>query len=201
MNLIDFSSKKFWIFDMDGTLTIPLHDFVALRKELGIPLTEDILTFINSQEMENRLVLHNRLSEIEYKIALHGKALPGCKNFLGKLVNTGCKLGIVTRNSIKNTDVTLKAADLLSYFEEDAIKTRESSLPKPSPDALHQLLSYWRASAEEAVMVGDYIHDISARVAAGMTTVFFDSHGKNEWAEFADLTVTSWKQFLNLMEK
>ena len=29
--------RKHWIFDLDGTLTIAVHDFNAIRKELGIP--------------------------------------------------------------------------------------------------------------------------------------------------------------------
>ncbi|MBP42781.1 MAG: HAD family hydrolase, partial [Deltaproteobacteria bacterium] len=29
--------RKHWIFDLDGTLTVAVHDFDAIRKELGIP--------------------------------------------------------------------------------------------------------------------------------------------------------------------
>ena len=29
--------RKNWIFDLDGTLTVAVHDFDAIRKELGIP--------------------------------------------------------------------------------------------------------------------------------------------------------------------
>lgn len=188
------SDKKNWIFDMDGTLTVPMHDFVAMRKVLGCPLDQDILSFIDSQEKDKREEILRRLEEIEYDIALKGEALPGCVEFLELLLKNGCKLGVVTRNTILNTKATLKSAGLLKYFEKEAIKTRECAVPKPEPDALHQLLDLWRGSADKSVMVGDYKHDINAGVAAGMTTVFFDSHGLNEWNGLADITVSSWKE-------
>lgn len=195
MNLLN---KKYWIFDMDGTLTFPMHDFVAMRKELGCPLDQDILSFIESQEENKKKALHQQLEKIEYEIALKGKALPGCKEFLAKLLSRGCSLGVVTRNTIVNTEATLKSAGLIKFFRNDAIKTRECTIPKPEPDALHQLIKLWNGSMDEAVMVGDYKHDINAGVAAGMTTVFFDSHGLNEWESLADITVSNWNELFNL---
>lgn len=192
------SDKKYWIFDMDGTLTVPMHDFVAMRKVLGCPLDVDILTFIDALEKDKSEVVLRKLEEIEYDIALKGEALPGCIEFLELLLKNGCKLGVVTRNTILNTEATLKSAGLLKYFEKEAIKTRECSIPKPEPDALHQLLDLWKGSSEEAVMVGDYKHDINAGAAAGMATVFFDSHGLNEWESLADITVSTWKELYNL---
>ena len=41
------SKKKFWIFDMDGTLTHAVHDFPTIKRELGLPLDLDILTGIS----------------------------------------------------------------------------------------------------------------------------------------------------------
>ena len=32
-----------WLFDMDGTLTIAMHDFDAMRAELGLPVGVPIL--------------------------------------------------------------------------------------------------------------------------------------------------------------
>lgn len=196
--MIDLSNKKYWIFDMDGTLTVPMHDFVAMRNDLGIPQDQDILTFIDSQCEIKKIELHKRLEEIEYQIALKGEALPGCNEFLKVLRDRECSLGVVTRNTILNTEETLKAAGLSEYFEVNAIKTRECTLPKPEPDALNQLLNLWNGNAKDAVMVGDYKHDIKAGSAAGMTTVFFDSHGLSEWKELADITVKSWAELSKL---
>ena len=32
-----------WVFDLDGTLTLAVHDFAAIRRHLGIPAQADIL--------------------------------------------------------------------------------------------------------------------------------------------------------------
>ena len=37
------SHCQYWIFDLDGTLTIAVHDFDAIRDELGLPAGEPIL--------------------------------------------------------------------------------------------------------------------------------------------------------------
>ncbi|HIN00314.1 MAG TPA: HAD family hydrolase, partial [Deltaproteobacteria bacterium] len=34
--------RKYWIFDLDGTLTVAVHDFNAIRNELGIPAGQPI---------------------------------------------------------------------------------------------------------------------------------------------------------------
>ena len=35
-----------WVFDMDGTLTVAVHDFAAIRVALDIPAEHDILTHL-----------------------------------------------------------------------------------------------------------------------------------------------------------
>ena len=37
---------KHWVFDMDGTLTVAVHDFAAIRVALQIPPEDDILTHL-----------------------------------------------------------------------------------------------------------------------------------------------------------
>ena len=38
---------KHWVFDMDGTMTVAVHDFAAIRRALDIPAQDDILTHLN----------------------------------------------------------------------------------------------------------------------------------------------------------
>ena len=58
MNAYAFKSRfdgyQCWIFDMDGTLTIPQHDFASIRQRLGIPVGEDILAHIDGRPKEDR---------------------------------------------------------------------------------------------------------------------------------------------------
>lgn len=37
------SGRSHWVFDLDGTLTVAVHDFAAIRQELSIPDGCDIL--------------------------------------------------------------------------------------------------------------------------------------------------------------
>lgn len=198
--MIDLKSKKAWIFDMDGTLTVPKHDFMEIMDELGIPYDQDIITFIESKEKTEATRLHRKLDEIEQRIALLGEAQPACITSLRILQKRGCLLGIVTRNNRANTETTLLTAGLIKFFSTDTVMTRESAAPKPKPDALHQLLEHWGVAPSEAVMVGDYKYDIEAGKAASVDTIFFDSHNLSQWSDIADLTVTSWGEILRLID-
>ena len=40
---------RHWVFDMDGTLTIAVHDFAAIRRALEIPEEDDILQNLKQQ--------------------------------------------------------------------------------------------------------------------------------------------------------
>ena len=40
---MDLRERKYWIFDLDGTLTVAVHDFTATRRELDLPPGKPIL--------------------------------------------------------------------------------------------------------------------------------------------------------------
>lgn len=197
---MNIENKKLWIFDMDGTLTIPKHDFIAIMDELGIPYDQDIISFIEAKEKDEAARLHQKLEEIEYHVATLGEAQPDCAKFLQKLVDNGCHLGIITRNNHKNTETTLKAAKLDNFFTQEATVTRECFAPKPAPDAVHHIINLFEATPQEAIMVGDYKYDIEAGIAAGIETIFFDSHGLSQWNDLADMTVTTWKELIDKLQ-
>ena len=45
--MVDLQQQTFWIFDMDGTLTVPAHDFSEARRALNIGAEEDILAALS----------------------------------------------------------------------------------------------------------------------------------------------------------
>lgn len=51
--------KKNWIFDMDGTLTIAIHDFSDIKRQLGLPQDTDILTSLSRLPPEESLEKEN----------------------------------------------------------------------------------------------------------------------------------------------
>lgn len=182
-------ARDHWIFDLDGTLTVAMHDFDAIRAELGLPAGRPILESLAALPAERAAALHRRLDGIELEIARIAQPAAGADDLLGELASDGCRLGIATRNTRAGALVTLRAAGLDRHFAADAIVGRESAAPKPSPAALHLLLGRWRAAADRSVMVGDYLFDLQAGRGAGTTTVYVDPAGAFPFAAHADLLV------------
>ncbi len=92
-------SRKFWIFDLDGTITVAVHDFNAIRKELGIIENMPIVETIRSLPEKQSIPLQNKLNKIEEKIAKKAIPAPGVRNLLESLYRRNYKLGILTLNS------------------------------------------------------------------------------------------------------
>ncbi len=163
---------KYWIFDMDGTLTIPKHDFVEIRKILGIPQDSDILSFIDAALPSKKTYLNQKLQEIEREIALQAEVSPDALELLQYLQESAKPCGVLTRNTKDFAMLTLQRAGLLQFFPIDCILGRDSSAAKPSPEGIEKLLSRWGGKPAETVMIGDDINDILAGNAAGCSSVY-----------------------------
>lgn len=181
--------RKFWIFDMDGTLTVPAHDFDAIRDALGLPQGRPILEQLAELPRERARDLRDQLEQIELEIARRARPHRGAPELLAHLIEAGAVLGIVTRNTHRNALETLKTCGLSVHFDPRNILGRESCDPKPSADGIRTLLGFWHANPEEAVMVGDYRFDIESGKEAGTATICIDADGTKEWAELADRVV------------
>lgn len=188
--------RKHWIFDLDGTLTKPVHDFEEIRRMLGIPAGRGILEWLASLSERERVPLVEALDRHEYDLAKRAEAAEGAAAVLHALSRTGCHLGIVTRNNARNVERTLRAAGLEEFFAPQSIMTRDNARPKPDPDGIYQLLDLWRAATATAVMVGNHRHDLAAGRAAGVSTVHVDTEGVFEWADLADVRVLSLLELL-----
>src|SRR5512133_3333156 len=92
-------SKRNWIFDLDGTLTKPVHDFTFICRELSIPDRSDILGHLDTLEPFEAAVRHARLSEIELELARGAEAADGALALIESLGFLGYRVGILTRNS------------------------------------------------------------------------------------------------------
>ena len=58
-------SIRHWVFDMDGTLTVAVHDFAAIRVALDIPAQDDILTHLAALPAAEAAAKHAWLLEHE----------------------------------------------------------------------------------------------------------------------------------------
>ena len=189
-----------WVFDLDGTLTLPVHDFAAIRAELGMVENDpDILSYIASLPSAKAAAKHARLMEIEYELSARTAAAPGAERLLGHLLRRGSQVGILTRNTKEIALHTLAMIGLNSYFSPDSVLGREESLPKPHPEGLGKLLDRWGSAPDQAVMVGDYLYDLQVGRAAGAATIHVDSSGAFRWPELADLSVAGLEELANVL--
>lgn len=188
-------ARRCWIFDLDGTLTVPVHDFAAIRSALGMAETDpDILQFLASLPAAEAEARHARLIEIEYELAARTAAAPGAGRLLDQLLRRDARVGILTRNTRDIALHTLDQIGLKGYFTADAILGRDEALPKPHPEGIEKLLTAWGSVAAETVMVGDYLFDLQVGRAAGTATIHVDPSGAFRWPELADLAVATLEE-------
>ena len=196
---VSFDRRDCWIFDMDGTLTVSIHDFDGIKRILGLPIDRPILEALNDLPAAQAAQLHQQLDALELDIAHRATAQVGARELLTKLRppwwrasrSRGAQIGILTRNSKPNAQATLAACGLAEFFPVELILSRHCCPPKPSPDGIWQLLSGWSASPDRSVMVGDYVFDLEAGRRAGSATVYLDPTGEFPWQDRADLPITT----------
>jgi HAD superfamily hydrolase (TIGR01549 family) len=174
-----------WVFDMDGTLTVAVHDFAAIRVALDIPAEHDILTHLAALPAAEAAAKHAWLLEHERDLALASTAATGAVELVRELAERGCRLGILTRNARELAHVTLEATGLADCFPVEHILGRDEAAPKPSPDGLLKIASAWGVAPSELVMVGDYRFDLDCGRAAGARTVLVNLPD-NPWPELVD---------------
>jgi len=146
-----------WVFDLDGTLTVAVHDFAAIRRELEIPAGSDILDHLQSLPPHHAQPLHARLQEIELELAAVTRAAAGALSLLQHLQENGSRLGILTRNTRENALRTLDLVGLGMFFDPAHVLGRDEALPKPDPDGIQRLARVWGTAPGTTVMAGDYL--------------------------------------------
>ncbi|AZL66871.1 MULTISPECIES: HAD family hydrolase [Pseudomonas] len=176
---------RHWVFDMDGTLTVAVHDFAAIREALDIPAEHDILTHLAALPATEAQAKHAWLLEHERDLAIASQASEGAVELVRELAGRGCRLAILTRNARELAHVTLEAIGLADCFPIEHVLGRDEATPKPDPDGLLQIARAWAVAPGEMVMVGDYRFDLDCGRAAGTRTVLVNLPD-NPWPELAD---------------
>jgi len=186
--------RNFWIFDLDGTLTISAHDFEYIRGKLGLEVDAPILEALNAMPEDQAAPLWESLNQMEEYFAGKATLMHGAVEFLQRLRARGAQLAILTRNTMPVVEKTLLACGLSHFFPPEQILDRDSCKPKPSPDGICHLLDYWQADADDTVMVGDYLYDLQAGRGAGVTTIHLDRQGDFAWPEVADICIREFAE-------
>lgn len=182
---MSLSQVRHWVFDMDGTLTLAVHDFPAIKRALEIPLEDDILSHLAALPSEVSAAKHAWLLEHERELALASQPAPGAIELVRELAGRGYRLGILTRNARELAHVTLEAIGLADCFAVEDVLGRDEAPPKPDPGGLLKLARAWDVQPSQMVMVGDYRFDLDCGRAAGTHTVLVNLP-ENPWPELTD---------------
>ena len=198
--LLKIIAARHWVFDLDGTLTLPVHDFSRIRATLGIPDGADILGHLAGLPQDEAQLLHERLDRIERHLVTLTEAASGAGELVEVLSRKGCRLGVLTRNTRQIARLTLEHIGLDRYFPEEVILGRDESTPKPDPEGVRMLASLWGRAPSELVMVGDYLYDLQAGQAAGAATVHVHGDLARRWPEWTDLCVATLGELARLLK-
>jgi HAD superfamily hydrolase (TIGR01549 family) len=190
---MSLSTVRNCVFDMDGTLTVAVHDFAAIRVALGIPPENDILTHLAALPAAEAEAKHAWLLEHERDLAVASTAATGAVELVRELAGRGCQLAILTRNARELAHVTLEAIGLADCFAKELVLGRDEAAPKPSPDGLLKIAQAWDVDPSELVMVGDYRIDLECGRTAGARTVLVNLPD-NPWPELTDWHAADCRQ-------
>ena len=175
---------------MDGTITKFNLDYMNTRqrileeldkKNLRTPDMNDQLSlFIVLGKLKDRLdvntfealrgQVYGYLEEMELKAATDVTLYPGVMETLQKLRSNSLKIGLVTNNGRKGTELTLSRYRLENLF--DAVVTRDDCDDmKPAAEPVLKVLTALNVTPSEAILIGDGVMDIVAARAAGVPSI------------------------------
>jgi HAD superfamily hydrolase (TIGR01509 family) len=185
----DILDRGHWIFDLDGTLTVAIHDFAMIRALLGVPEGVDILGHLEALPEAESQAARGKLGEIEDELAGRTEPAVGALELVQLLHRRGARLGVLTRNTRDNALRTLGRIGLSPYFAPHEVLGRDEALAKPDPDGILKLALAWERHPSALVMVGDYSFDLQTGRAAGAATIHVDPTRTFRWPELTDLAV------------
>lgn len=195
---MSLAEARHWVFDMDGTLTIAVHDFLAIKRALDIPEEDDILHHLAALPAEEAAGKRAWLLDHERELAYAATPAPGARELLHDLRDRGCRLGVLTRNAHELALVTLQAVGMGDCFARDDILGRDEAPPKPDPGGLLHLAAKWDVEPQAMVMVGDFRFDLECAKAAGARGVLVNVPD-NPWPELTDLHARDCRELSRML--
>lgn len=184
---------KGFIFDMDGTVTVPYIDWKSLRASIDATPGMPILDYIESLPPERSAWANEILLQAEREAAVRADMNEGVRELLDYLESKGFRTALVTNNHRHAARIVVERYGL----RFDAVLSREDGRIKPSADLIEKALAALGLSSEETIAVGDGRYDIEACRAAGVRCIYL-THGAPSF-EHAP-AVGSLKDVLALLE-
>jgi HAD superfamily hydrolase (TIGR01509 family) len=180
------------LFDMDGTLTVPMLDFPRIKAEMGIgnrPILETLATLTAASRKTAEAILHRHEIEAAYGSALN----EGCLEVLDWCRFHHIRTAVITRNSRICCDVVMHRHQLAF----DQLITRDDGVFKPDPAPLFLACQRLGVQPQQSWMIGDSTHDVQAGIAANITSVWI-SH--NEAKKFPEKPTYAFPSLFLMLE-
>ena len=177
-------NKPAWIFDLDGTLvdsTKQIGDSInfarnvfgyqelsstVIKELVGLPINYFLKDIGLNQAEEEELILKFR-EILKVEIIRGNQVFPEVKEFLIKLRNQECKLGIATSKPTYLAEMVIKHSSINNLFH--VIQGTENFPAKPDPTCIQKAMAI--LETKDAIMVGDRTEDIQAANAAGIPSI------------------------------
>ena len=183
--MINMKNKSLIIFDWDGTLMDSVGLIVdamryaaekhgltvtdeATKSIIGIALVDAFpMLFPNDSDKYDELLA--TYSEYYVKHCDNDKLFDGIKELIQDLHAQGKTLAIATGKKRKGLQRVLPNSGIEAFFT--VTKTADETAGKPNPLMLQAILSETGKTVEDAVFVGDSIHDIRMANAIQMDSI------------------------------
>ncbi|KAL0392645.1 UNVERIFIED_CONTAM: Haloacid dehalogenase-like hydrolase domain-containing protein [Sesamum radiatum] len=183
------------VFDMDGTLTVPVIDFHAMyRAVLGKeeyvkiksenPSGIDILHHIETWSPDKQKQAYQIIADFEKQGSDRLQIMPGASELCEFLDSRNIKRGLITRNVKEAVDLFhLRFGMIFS-----PALSREFRPYKPDPAPLLHICSNWGVQPGEVMMIGDSLKDdVACGKRAGAFTCLLDETGRYNSPEYQNV--------------
>jgi phosphoglycolate phosphatase len=199
---------KLVIFDWDGTLmdsvgrivssmrsaaaqanlNIPSEEAVKNIIGLSLPEATDILFPLCTEQQARHLLVFYKEHYVTHDTTpspLFNHAI----SLLQQLKDNQQLLAVATGKGRNGLERVMAETDTKAYF--NASKCADESESKPSPDMVLQLLEQLNINPQEAVMIGDTVHDMAMARSAGIDRigVTMGVHDRESLSEFQPIAV------------
>ncbi|KAM0945022.1 putative HAD superfamily, haloacid dehalogenase-like hydrolase [Dioscorea sansibarensis] len=189
VNATQKASLKGVVFDMDGTLTVPVIDFPAMYSTV---LGDEAYTSLRSASPSGSIdILHHietwapAEQQRAYEIITHFERqgldrlqiMPGALELCRFLDSKKIRRGLITRNVNAAVDLFHQRFGIMFA----PALSREFRPCKPDPAPLLHICSTWGVSPNEVMMIGDSLRDdVVCGRRAGAFTCLLDETGRYE---------------------
>lgn len=184
------------IFDLDGTITVPVLDFNAMRAEIGLPpgpILESLEALDGAEKARALEVVHAHEERAARGSVLRFRA----KETLEVLRSKGWPIGILTRNARQWANIILDT----HRITVDILFAREDEPVKPSPEPILRMCAEMDCSPEASWMIGDHLMDIECGRDAGCHTVLIIGDDEPpDYASQADHVIRALGELLALIQ-